>query len=487
MTASFWKDEVPSLLGRIRASLPVGFESELKNVVVLGVPATFGAGNLLRVGVIVQRTSLILLLTCFPCWALLVNTESILLLLGQQPEVARLSQLYVKIFMPALPATFMYQLQSGYLQNQGVIWPQVMTGVAANLLNVYVNYVVVFVFHTGVVGSALANVVSQFSMAGILFAYILWKGLHKRTWGGWSRDCLEGWGPFIRLALPSLLMMCVEWWTFEISVFLAGLISEAELGAQSIVYQLSNCAYMFPLGFSQAGAVRVGNALGAGDTQLAKLAAKLAIFCAALVSLCLAIVIGSLRHQIAFVFTYDEQIRVRVAEVLMFYAPFILMEAILAATGGIVRGTGKQKIGALCNILGYYGLCLPLGVPLMFKTKLGIKGLWTGFCASASVQCCFLVIYLAKMNWDKVTLEAQMRAGVAGSSEDPQQESDSYELLVLKEEEDQEEEEEEEAAPAAAVRAPDQYLVRRGLVVALMLAVTVAGIVADRLLTKRLN
>ncbi|XP_061683832.1 multidrug and toxin extrusion protein 1-like isoform X5 [Syngnathoides biaculeatus] len=447
MTASFWKDEVPSLLGRIRASLPVGFESELKNVVVLGVPAilshltvlsasvvstlfcghlgrveldavslaiavvnvtgisvgsglssacdtlisqTFGAGNLLRVGVIVQRTSLILLLTCFPCWALLVNTESILLLLGQQPEVARLSQLYVKIFMPALPATFMYQLQSGYLQNQGVIWPQVMTGVAANLLNVYVNYVVVFVFHTGVVGSALANVVSQFSMAGILFAYILWKGLHKRTWG-------------------------------------------------------------------------------------------------ALVSLCLAIVIGSLRHQIAFVFTYDEQIRVRVAEVLMFYAPFILMEAILAATGGIVRGTGKQKIGALCNILGYYGLCLPLGVPLMFKTKLGIKGLWTGFCASASVQCCFLVIYLAKMNWDKVTLEAQMRAGVAGSSEDPQQESDSYELLVLKEEEDQEEEEEEEAAPAAAVRAPDQYLVRRGLVVALMLAVTVAGIVADRLLTKRLN
>ncbi|XP_061683831.1 multidrug and toxin extrusion protein 1-like isoform X4 [Syngnathoides biaculeatus] len=451
MTASFWKDEVPSLLGRIRASLPVGFESELKNVVVLGVPAilshltvlsasvvstlfcghlgrveldavslaiavvnvtgisvgsglssacdtlisqTFGAGNLLRVGVIVQRTSLILLLTCFPCWALLVNTESILLLLGQQPEVARLSQLYVKIFMPALPATFMYQLQSGYLQNQGVIWPQVMTGVAANLLNVYVNYVVVFVFHTGVVGSALANVVSQFSMAGILFAYILWKGLHKRTWGGWSRDCLEGWGPFIRLALPSLLMMCVEWWTFEISVFLAGLISEAELGAQSIVYQLSNCAYMFPLGFSQAGAVRVGNALGAGDTQLAKLAAKLAIFCA---------------------------------------------------------------------------------------------GLWTGFCASASVQCCFLVIYLAKMNWDKVTLEAQMRAGVAGSSEDPQQESDSYELLVLKEEEDQEEEEEEEAAPAAAVRAPDQYLVRRGLVVALMLAVTVAGIVADRLLTKRLN
>lgn len=36
----------------------------------------------------------------------------------------------------------------------------------------------------------------------------------------------------------------------------------------------------FPLGFSVAGSVRVGNALGAGDTEQAKLSAKLAMFCA---------------------------------------------------------------------------------------------------------------------------------------------------------------------------------------------------------------
>lgn len=36
----------------------------------------------------------------------------------------------------------------------------------------------------------------------------------------------------------------------------------------------------FPLGFSVAGSVRVGSALGAGDTEQAKLSAKLAMFCA---------------------------------------------------------------------------------------------------------------------------------------------------------------------------------------------------------------
>lgn len=40
-----------------------------------------------------------------------------------------------------------------------------------------------------------------------------------------------------------------------------------------------NCC-QFPVGFSVAGGVRVGNALGAGNTEQAKLFAKIAITCA---------------------------------------------------------------------------------------------------------------------------------------------------------------------------------------------------------------
>lgn len=57
-------------------------------------------------------------------------------------------------------------------------------------------------------------------------------------------DCLQEWGPFIHLAIPSMLMLCLEWWLFEVGGFLAGVISEAELGSQSIVYELTVVAYM---------------------------------------------------------------------------------------------------------------------------------------------------------------------------------------------------------------------------------------------------
>uniref|UniRef100_A0A8D3CIN0 Multidrug and toxin extrusion protein n=1 Tax=Scophthalmus maximus TaxID=52904 RepID=A0A8D3CIN0_SCOMX len=397
------------------------------------ISQTFGGRNLLRVGVILQRAILILILTCFPCWAILINTELILLAVRQDPEVARVAQLYVKILMPALPATFMYSLETTYLRNQGIIWPQVITGFVVNLLNALINYIVLFALNMGVTGSAVANTVSQFSMAGILFAYIKWKGLHKATWGGWSKECLQDWGSYIHLAIPGMVMMCVEWWTYEIGGFLAGLISEVELGAQSVVYQLANVAYMFPFGFGVAGNVRVGNALGAGETEQAKLSAKMTMICAGELSVCLAILIGGLKDHISYIFT----------------SPYINHKHFCqASSGGVIRGAGKQKVGAVCNFLAYYGVGFPIGVPLMFAAKLGIKGLWTGLFTCVFLQCTFLIFYLVRMNWNKVTVEvskrrqifplcracgcffyelnvcilfflqAQIRAGVCGSSKD---------------------------------------------------------------------
>uniref|UniRef100_A0A8C9X2C8 Multidrug and toxin extrusion protein 1 n=1 Tax=Sander lucioperca TaxID=283035 RepID=A0A8C9X2C8_SANLU len=53
------------------------------------ISQTYGSGNLKHVGVILQRGVLIQMLTCFPCWAILINLEHILLAVKQSPEVAR--------------------------------------------------------------------------------------------------------------------------------------------------------------------------------------------------------------------------------------------------------------------------------------------------------------------------------------------------------------------------------------------------------------
>ncbi|XP_061626069.1 multidrug and toxin extrusion protein 1-like isoform X2 [Phyllopteryx taeniolatus] len=382
------------------------------------ISQTFGSGNLKRVGVILQRGVLILLLACFPCWAVLINTEPLLLIAKQSPEVASLSQLYVKIAMPSLPAAFMYQLQGRYLQNQGIIWPQVITGVIGNILNALINYVFLHLLHLGVAGSAAANSISQYVLAVVLFVYINLKGLHKATWGGWSLDCLKEWGPFIKLAIPSMLMLCLEWWLFEVGGFIAGIISEAELGAQSIAYQLTVIAYMFPLGISAAASVRVGNALGAGNTEQAKISSKVSIICAFIVACFVGTSITLSRNVIGYIFTTEKDILGRAADVLIVFVFMHLSDAVAGVSGGVIRGVGRPKVGALCNLVGHYFIGFPIGVSLTFAAQMGIVGLWTGLTICVLMQAIFFLIYLYKLDWKKAAEEAKIRAGVQVTFED---------------------------------------------------------------------
>ncbi|XP_017348922.1 multidrug and toxin extrusion protein 1 [Ictalurus punctatus] len=378
------------------------------------VSQTFGSKNLKRVGEIMQRSILILLLFCLPCWALLINSESLLLLLQQEAEVARIAQLYVFAFLPAVPVYFLHQLQVAYLQNQGIILPQMYTAAVANVLNVAVNFILIFWMGLGVKGSAAANCISQFVISLLLFGYIQWKKLHVSTWGGWSMASLQEWDAFMKLAIPSTLMLCFEWWIYEIGGFLAGMLGEVDLAAQHVLLELGTITYMFPLGVHAAACVRVGNALGAGNTRQALITSKVALLVSGVLAVLQGIVLGSTKSVLGLIFTNDEAIVEIVSENMTFYVFLQFVDALVCVSSGILLGSGNQKIAAISNLISYYCIGLPLGISLMFAAKLRILGLTLGLLVCVVIQACFFITLIFKLDWQKLTEKAQKRAGMKG-------------------------------------------------------------------------
>ncbi|KAA8586949.1 hypothetical protein FQN60_000785, partial [Etheostoma spectabile] len=353
------------------------------------ISQTFGSKNMKRVGVILQRSTLILLFFCLPCWGLLINTQNLLLILYQENEVARIAQLYVIAFLPAVPAMFLHMLQVAYLQNQGIILPQLYTAAAANIFNLGANYVLIFSLELGVVeegslgkeersllilvqldkhfiqqavhltnqvpvvsGSAIAHSLSQIAICLMLFGYIRWKALHQQTWGGWSTDCLQDWGSYMKLAIPSTFMVCFEWWIWDIGGFLAGVLA---------VFQ--------------------------------------------------GIVIAGCKSVLGYIFTSDEKIVEIVSENLTVYTFLQFFDALLCVCSGILIGSGMQKIAALSNLVCYYCIGLPVGIALIFAAKLRILGLWLGLLTCAFLETGFFFFLIYKLNWKKITHKAVLRAG----------------------------------------------------------------------------
>uniref|UniRef100_A0A8I3NVU1 Multidrug and toxin extrusion protein n=2 Tax=Canis lupus familiaris TaxID=9615 RepID=A0A8I3NVU1_CANLF len=406
---------------------------------------SFGSPNKKHVGVILQRGTLVLLLCCFPCWALFLNTETILLLFRQDPAVSRLTQEYVLIVIPMLPKTtygrtcgksgketfsitsnpatqreyracFLYVLLAKYLQNQGIVWPQVFSGIVGNCINGLANYILVSMLSLGVKGSAYAVTVSYFVQIIFLFLYIVLKKLHLETWAGWSRQCLQDWGSFFSLAIPSMLMICIEWWAYEIGTFLMGLISVLDLSSQAIIYELATIVYMIPLGLSNAVCVRVGTSLGAADTVQAKRSAISGMLCTVGTSLVVGMLLSILKNKLGHIFTNDEEVIALVNEVLPIYIVFQLFEAICCVYGGVLRGTGKQAFGALANAVMYYVIGLPLGIVLTFVVRMGIMGLWLGMLACGLLAAAAFAVYTARMDWKLAAEEAQKHAGLLPQS-----------------------------------------------------------------------
>ena len=177
-----------------------------------------------------------------PLACLWLASERLLLLGGQDPAVASLVGTYSLLRIPALLCQVWTQIRTLSLQNHlpltrpGPVYEQLVSitlaktmgtmgrtefGAGASLAAALANVLLCTLLVRGVPGAwaglgfegaPLAMSLCDVLQMLVLLALARWEDDFVRAWGGgWSRDALAGWGAYLRLGFPSLVLFLVEW------------------------------------------------------------------------------------------------------------------------------------------------------------------------------------------------------------------------------------------------------------------------------------
>src|SRR3954468_13354856 len=338
-----------------------------------------------------------------PLVAVIFLTNASLSAWGLPPEVLALTRPYLGILAWTLPPLLLYAAFRRYLQAMNIVRPVMFALVAANIVNVIGNWILVFGHFgmpaLGVRGSAYSTLFARVLMAAFLFAVIVRHEAHvtprlRDTPLHLDRARLRR---LFSVGLPAAGQAVLEVGVFAAATALAGRVSANALAAHQIALNMAAFTFMVPLGIASAAAVRVGQAAGRRDPAGASVAGWTAIAIGVLFMAAAAAVFLSVPRTLIHGFTDDAAVVELGVRLLCVAAVFQLFDGLQGVATGALRGLGDTRTAMLWNLGGHWCFGLPLGYLMCFRWGFGVAGLWGGL--SAGLMICgvaLLVVWTHK-------------------------------------------------------------------------------------------
>jgi multidrug resistance protein, MATE family len=167
----------------------------------------YGARQYRLLGIYKQRAMVILTMTSVPLSIVWFYTEPILARLGQDADISAEAGTFARWMIPSLFAYGLLQCHVRFLQTQNVVVPVMASSGAAAACHLVVCWVLVYGLGLGSRGAALSSAVANWVNVAVLAAYVRVSGTCRATWTGFSAEAFRDVLGFVRLAIPSALMV----------------------------------------------------------------------------------------------------------------------------------------------------------------------------------------------------------------------------------------------------------------------------------------
>ncbi|PSR99848.1 Protein DETOXIFICATION like [Actinidia chinensis var. chinensis] len=363
----------------------------------------FGAKRYHMMGVYMQRSWIVLFISCFLLLPLYVFTTPLLKLLGQPDDVAEQSGLVAAWLIPLhFSFAFQFPLQR-FLQCQLKAGVVAWVSLVVLVIHVFMSWIFMYLFQFGVVGAAITLDVSWWLLCFGMFGYT-WCGGCPEAWTGFSSKAFSRLWEFVKLSVASGVMLCLENWYYRILILMTGYLKNSTIAvdALSVCMSINGWEMMIPLAFFAATGVRVANELGAGNGKGAKFATVVSVVQSTLIGLFFCVLIMIYHDEFALMFTSSSDVLEAVNNLSFLLAVTILLNSVQPVLSGVAVGSGWQSKVAYINLGCYYLVGLPLGIVLGW-------GIWGGMIFGGTfVQTIILAIITMQCNWEKEAEKATM-------------------------------------------------------------------------------
>lgn len=320
----------------------------------------------------------------------LFAAQPILYLLGARQQVLELSIIYLSlvgglIVLLALMTTF-----GAFLRADGNTKTPMWASFFASVLNLLFSIVFIFVFHLGVLGTALGAVLAR--VIGTAFLY--YKLKEKRPSLQFYKVKLNR--QLIKLSLPAagerLSMRLGDLLIMMIIVRLG----ERVFAGNAIGESITQFNYMPVFGMATVTVILVAQATAENNIENIKSYIKKTYWLATSMMFVIGLVLLLTANMLNHLFTTD-RIAMGASTIVILFS-FLATFFVTGATTYTVafQGIGNTKLPFYATTLGMFGIRLILGAFLALVLKLGLEGVWLAVLLDNFFRFVFLKIKFKK-------------------------------------------------------------------------------------------
>lgn len=331
-----------------------------------------------------------------PFWLVLWNTESLLLILGQQADLANIAGTYISAYMwSILPFLFFIILRNFVSALEQPVWALIISVISV-VANALFNYVLIFgklgVPALGALGAGIGSVMTNVLMfVGLALVVILHKRFRRyRLFGGFWRPDWQRYRALWKLGLPIGVTMWLEGSVFGIAALLMGLISAEAVAAHAIALQLASLTFMVPMGLAQAATVRVGIQYGRRDPQAISRAGWVSFVLGTGFMAAMALVFVLFPDFLIGLFIDAEEpgngkVAALAVSFLAVAAIFQIVDGAQVVVAGMLRGLHDTIVPMIFALMGYWFIGVGVGAGLAFWQEWEGIGLWVGLASGLGI------------------------------------------------------------------------------------------------------